>query len=92
MSRHALAGLDVGHYRIPLPVVLSDSTHGDISHFELVTVRLRDGEGGEGVGYTYTVGAGGTAIRALLEWGLRYVPGTVRPELPDRPATRSPAE
>ena len=29
------------HYRIPLPRVLSDSTHGEMSHFELVTVRRR---------------------------------------------------
>lgn len=63
----AIAGLEVGHYRIPLPTVLSDSTHGDITHFELVTVRLRDRDGAEGAGYTYTVGAGGAAIRALLE-------------------------
>ena len=54
------------HYRIPLPVVLSDSTHGSIPAFELVTVRVRDAEGAEGAGYTYTVGAGGAAIHALL--------------------------
>ena len=54
------------HYRIPLPVVLSDSTHGSIPAFELVTVRVRDAEGAEGVGYTYTVGTGGAAIHSLL--------------------------
>jgi L-alanine-DL-glutamate epimerase-like enolase superfamily enzyme len=54
------------HYRIPLPTVLSDSTHGSIAAFELVTVRLRDVEGAEGVGYTYTVGTGGAAIHALV--------------------------
>src|SRR5882724_10305658 len=54
------------HYRIPLPVALSDSTHGTIEDFELVTVRVRDGEGGEGVGYTYTVGTGGAAVHALI--------------------------
>ncbi|HKI99636.1 MAG TPA: mandelate racemase/muconate lactonizing enzyme family protein [bacterium] len=53
-------------YRIPLPVTLSDSTHGDITHFQLITVRLRDREGAEGLGYTYTVGAGGVAIRELI--------------------------
>ena len=45
-------------YRIPLPVALSDSTHGTIRAFELITVRVRDAEGAEGVGYTYTVGTG----------------------------------
>ena len=54
------------HYRIPLPVALSDSTHGTIAAFELVTVRLRDEDGAEGVGYTYTVGTGGAAVHALV--------------------------
>ncbi len=54
------------HYRVPLPVALSDSTHGTMTHFELVTVRLHDGEGAEGLGYTYSVGAGGAAIHALI--------------------------
>ena len=54
------------HYRIPLPTVLSDSTHGAIAAFELVTVRVRDADGAEGVGYTYTVGTGGAAVHALV--------------------------
>ena len=62
----AIATVDVDHYRIPLPVVLSDATHGEISHFELITVRLRTQEGAEGLGYTYTVGTGGPAIRSLI--------------------------
>lgn len=53
-------------YTIPLPEVLSDATHGDMPGFELITVRLRDSEGVEGVGYTYTVGRGGGAIRDLI--------------------------
>jgi len=54
------------HYAIPLPTALSDSTHGTIRGFELVTVRLRDADGALGVGYTYTVGAGGAAVHALI--------------------------
>ena len=54
------------HYLIPLPAVLSDSTHGTIRGFELVTVRVRDADDAVGVGYTYTVGAGGGAVQALL--------------------------
>jgi L-alanine-DL-glutamate epimerase-like enolase superfamily enzyme len=54
------------HHRIPLPTALSDSTHGTIRGFELVTVRVRDADGAEGVGYTYTVGAGGAAVHALI--------------------------
>ena len=63
--------LECGHYRIPLPVVLSDSTHGEIRHFEIVSVRLADGDGAEGVGYTYTVGRGGAAIHSLIDRDLR---------------------
>jgi hypothetical protein len=51
------------HYAIPLPVALSDSTHGTIKGFELVTARVRDAEG---TGDTYTVGAGGAAFHALV--------------------------
>ena len=47
MKTIAFVGVD--HYRIPLPVVLSDSTHGDIAEFELVTVRVRDAAGVEGL-------------------------------------------
>jgi L-alanine-DL-glutamate epimerase-like enolase superfamily enzyme len=64
MTTIAFVGVD--HYRIPLPVVLSDSTHGDIAEFELVTVRVRDAAGIEGLGYTYTVGRGGVAVAVLI--------------------------
>jgi L-alanine-DL-glutamate epimerase-like enolase superfamily enzyme len=62
-----IRAVETSHYRVPLPAVLSDSTHGDIAHFELVTARVRTADGAEGLGYTYTVGAGAAAIRALLE-------------------------
>jgi L-alanine-DL-glutamate epimerase-like enolase superfamily enzyme len=58
-------------YRIPLPVVLSDSTHGEIPYFELVTVRINSESGLDGVGYTYTVGAGGRAIASLINQELK---------------------
>ena len=61
-----IASVRADHYRIPLPVALSDSTHGTMEAFELVTVRLRDADGAEGLGYTYTVGAGGGAIHDLI--------------------------
>jgi L-alanine-DL-glutamate epimerase-like enolase superfamily enzyme len=68
-----IATLDTALFRIELPVPLSDSTHGTMTHFELVTVRLRDSDGAEGVGYTYTTGAGGAAVYALIDQGLRPV-------------------
>ncbi len=62
------------HYRIPLPTVLSDSTHGNISHFALVTARVRTDDGLEGLGYTYTVGnIGGAAVHAVIERDLAPV-------------------
>jgi hypothetical protein len=51
-----------GFYRIPLTVALSDSTHGEIKAFELLTCRVRDSDGAEGVGYSYTVGRNGGAV------------------------------
>ncbi len=56
------------HFDIPLPSVMTDSTHGEIRHFAVVTVRIETSDGFEGLGYTYTVGkTGGAAIHALVE-------------------------
>lgn len=54
------------HYSIPLPVVLSDSTHGDMASFELMTARITDSDGHEGLGYTYTLGGGARAIHSVI--------------------------
>jgi L-alanine-DL-glutamate epimerase-like enolase superfamily enzyme len=61
-----ITGVETAAYRIPLPVPLSDSTHGIIPAFELLVVRLRCNEGVEGVGYAYTI-KGVRAIKALVE-------------------------
>jgi len=61
-----ITALDAGHYRIPLDVALSDSTHGVMTAFEILTIRVRDAEGAEGVGYTYTCGRNGGAIHSIL--------------------------
>ena len=63
--------LHTNFYRIPLPVVLSDSTHGEITHFDLITARIVTDDGLEGVGYTFTPGTGGSAIHALIEHDFR---------------------
>jgi L-alanine-DL-glutamate epimerase-like enolase superfamily enzyme len=63
-----IENVQVDHFRIPLPVVLSDSTHGEMSHFGLITVRIDRADGQQGLGYTYCVGdIGGDAIRSLIE-------------------------
>jgi L-alanine-DL-glutamate epimerase-like enolase superfamily enzyme len=63
----SLTELIPGLYRIKLPSALTDSTHGQMTAFELNTLRVRDSEGAEGSGYTYTCGRNGSAIQALLE-------------------------
>jgi len=65
-----IANLRSDLYRIELPIALSDSTHGQMTHFELVTVRIEDKDGAHGVGYTYTVGTNGRAIHATIEHDL----------------------
>ena len=55
------------YYRIVLPEVLTDSTHGDMAYFELVTTRITDSQGVEGLGYTFAVNHGGPSIHAMLE-------------------------
>ena len=72
MSR--IASIETHHYRIPLPVVLSDSTHGEMSHSGLIVACVRDAGGREGIGYTYTVNdVGSRAIRALVDHDLAPV-------------------
>jgi L-alanine-DL-glutamate epimerase-like enolase superfamily enzyme len=61
-----IAAVEAGHYRIPLETPLSDSTHGVMTAFEIITVRVRDRDGAEGVGYTYTCGRNGGAIASIL--------------------------
>ena len=61
-----IEAIEAGFYRVPLPVLLTDSTHGEMRAFELNTVRIRDADGAEGSGYTFTVGRNGAAIDAIL--------------------------
>ena len=61
-----IEAIEAGFYRVPLPVLLTDSMHGEMRAFELNTVRVRDADGAEGTGYTFTVGRNGAAIDAIL--------------------------
>lgn len=58
-------------YRIPLPTRLTDSTHGAMMDFELITVRIEDSDGATGLGYTYTVNHGGAAVATMVDKDLR---------------------
>ena len=55
---------DVDFIAFLLPVVLSDSTHGDM--WVLLNAGFTDAEGVEGVGYTYTAGRNGAAVHGDL--------------------------
>ncbi len=68
-----IKNIKVGLYQIPLSVPLSDSTHGEIPFFELITVRIKDEDGIEGLGYTYSVGVGGRAIFSLIHDDLQPI-------------------
>lgn len=75
-----IASVRTDFYLVPLETVLSDSTHGEIPHFELVTVRITDSDGLEGVGYTYAVNSGGAAFQVLID---RYLAPVVIGRDPD---------
>ena len=62
-------------YFIPLKEVLTDSMHGEMRGFEIVTARVTDSDGAEGVGYTYTCGHNGRAVHACLEEMAEIVAG-----------------
>lgn len=62
-------------YFIPLKEVLTDSMHGEMRGFEIVTARVADSDGAEGVGYTYTCGHNGRAVHACLEEMAEIVAG-----------------
>jgi L-alanine-DL-glutamate epimerase-like enolase superfamily enzyme len=59
--------LETRHYRIPLHTTMTDSMHGDMTHFEVILVKIRTDDGAQGIGYTYTIGQGGAAIKSLIE-------------------------
>ena len=61
-----IESIETGHFRIAPETEIADSTHGDIRAFELNTVRVRDADGAQGFGYTFTVGRNGAAIDATL--------------------------
>ena len=61
-----VAAVEAALHDVPLDEVLVDAMHGDHAHFQLVTCTVRDTDGAEGTGYTYTGGRGGSAILAML--------------------------
>src|SRR5205807_4015268 len=60
-----IASAEARCYRVPLPAPWGSATHR-ITHHELIVTRLATDSKLEGVGWSYTIGAGGTAVAALL--------------------------
>tara|TARA_Y100000590_G_scaffold459608_1_gene617128 strand:+ start:708 stop:1811 length:1104 start_codon:yes stop_codon:yes gene_type:complete len=61
-----ITSVDINLYQIPLPKVLTDSTHGTMKDFALITVEISCGKSISGLGYTYTVSSiGGRAVYDL---------------------------
>jgi L-alanine-DL-glutamate epimerase-like enolase superfamily enzyme len=59
---------EIAQYRLPLEA-MGDAGHGTIDGEDLITVELH-ADGLVGHGYTYTIGRGGAAVRAVLEHDL----------------------
>lgn len=57
--------IETDYYRLPLEP-MGDAGHGAIDTEELITLKLH-AEGLTGHGYTYTIGRGGRAIKALID-------------------------
>ncbi|MEM0943855.1 MAG: mandelate racemase/muconate lactonizing enzyme family protein [Pseudomonadota bacterium] len=66
MSDTVIHSVTVRHFAVPLDEVLVDAKHGDHTHFDLITATIRQRDGLEGTGYTYTGGRGGAAIKTLI--------------------------
>lgn len=58
--------VETGLYRVPLRELLVDSTIR-LTEWELVISRVRTDNNLTGVGWCYTLGSGGTAIKALIQ-------------------------
>ena len=62
-----IKGVETRHFLLPLSHPMTDATHGVLTNFEVIIVRLESECGLSGYGYTYTIGRGGAAIRSLIE-------------------------
>jgi L-alanine-DL-glutamate epimerase-like enolase superfamily enzyme len=60
-----IVSVDVWRIDLPPPVPRSDAIQSFVVQ-ETPMVRIRCDDGGEGVGYSYTIGTGGSSVTALL--------------------------
>jgi L-alanine-DL-glutamate epimerase-like enolase superfamily enzyme len=66
-NTETIASLETRVFHVPLDEPLEDAQHGVQTFFELVTTEVTTSDGARGVGYTYTIGAGGRATKALID-------------------------
>lgn len=64
-----ITSVETGLYRVPLREPLVDATIR-LTEWELVIARVRTDNHRTGVGWCYTLGSGGTAIKALIQEAL----------------------
>lgn len=57
-------------FRVPLDQPMQDASHGLQVDFEIVTATVVCAGGQSGTGYTYTIGRGGHAVKAIIEHDL----------------------
>jgi L-alanine-DL-glutamate epimerase-like enolase superfamily enzyme len=62
---HKIERVEIFQVDLPPPVVRTDAIQAFVTQ-ETPIVRLRCDDGAEGVGYTYTIGTGGSSVVALL--------------------------
>lgn len=75
LPSHSIARIEARHFHLPLDEVMADAMHGDHTHFDLITARVIRQDGLEGVGYAFTGGFGGRAIKAVIEDDLAFLVG-----------------
>jgi L-alanine-DL-glutamate epimerase-like enolase superfamily enzyme len=61
----SIARVEILQLNLPPPVVRTDAIQAFVTQ-ETPIVRIHCDDGGEGVGYTYTIGTGGSSVVALL--------------------------
>ena len=63
--------LKIDLYRLPLPVAMEASAAGVMTAFDMVTARITDSDGAEGVGYTVVHEGQGGPIAAMADGSFR---------------------
>lgn len=69
-SRQIIRDIEARVFRIPLEEPMQDARHGLQTYFELVTAEVTREDGRSGIGYSYTIGTGGHATKAMIDHDL----------------------